>query len=334
MATLRKQDDVHDHTSPESENENQGELLPSDSRSLFDSIKEINEQGHEEWSARRLQPLLGYGAWHRFLKVIETAMIAAKLSGHDVEANFSLSGEVSGTRGPSRLDYRLSRLACYLIAMRGDSHKKPIAHALTYFAFQTRKQEIAEQAADHSPTDLVNLSDVRAIKQVYQAFGAALAKIDEQAALIEREQTARMIEAAGRQAAEEENEILLPKAAQADHHRAADGLMTFGDFANKLNAFAQQNYGVRVYHKEVWDFAGEMGLIIRGNTVRKNRPTSFATLKDYVRESESEHVDSKGKLHTNHTSRLTPRGDGWLWDRAVRRIEHFNTLKPVKAGAA
>lgn len=78
----------------------------------FDAIREINEAGIEEWSARRLQPILGYGAWHRFLKVIEAAMIATRLSGHDVDINFSLSGEVSGTRGPSRLDYRLSRYAC------------------------------------------------------------------------------------------------------------------------------------------------------------------------------------------------------------------------------
>jgi hypothetical protein len=138
---------VDNRTSPDPEHENRGELLPSVGRSPFDAIKEYNDQGHEEWSARRVQPFLGYGAWHRFLKIIESAMTAARLSGDDVEANFSPTGEVSGTRGPSRLDYRLSRYACYLIAMRGDSHKAEIAQALKYFAIQTRKQEIAEERA-------------------------------------------------------------------------------------------------------------------------------------------------------------------------------------------
>jgi len=142
------------------------------------------------------------------------------------------------------------------------------------------------------------------------------------------------IEAAGRQAAEEEIAVLEPKAAEADHHRAADGCMAIGDFANKLKAWALQNGGVRILHEDVWDFLGDIGLIIRGNTIRKNQPTSFATERDYVRTKTSRYPTRTRGEQVSTSSRLTPAGEGWAWDRAVKRLNDFGSLHKPMGGAA
>lgn len=157
------------------------------------------------------------------------------------------------------------------------------------------------------------------------------------AAELEAREAAEMraaIERAGREAAEEENAILGPKAAEADHHRAADGCMAIGDFANKLKAWALQNCGVRILHEEVWDFLGEIGLLIRGNTIRKNEPTSFATERDFVRTKTTRYPTKTRGERVSTSPRLTTPGAGWAWDRAVTRLSDFGTLRKPMGGAA
>lgn len=117
--------------------------FPGD-ESPFDKIRRIDAFGREYWSARELMPFLGYSKWHNFARVIEQAMTAAGLSGVDLAANFPATGKVSGSRGPSQVDYELSRYGAYLTAMRGDSHKQEIADALTYFAVRTHQAETAQ----------------------------------------------------------------------------------------------------------------------------------------------------------------------------------------------
>ena len=105
-------------------------------------------KGIECWSARELQAILGYAKWDNFLKVIDKAKIACESSGVAVADHFAGIGKmIELAKGARREvdDMALTRYACYLIAQNGDTTKAEIAFAQTYFAVQTRKQEIIEQ---------------------------------------------------------------------------------------------------------------------------------------------------------------------------------------------
>ena len=115
----------------------------------FDSI--INTEENEKieyWYARDLQALLGYTQWRNFLEVMKKAMISCESAGFTVSDHFAeVSKMIKLAKGAERKvqDYMLTRYGCYLIAQNGDSKKEEIAFAQTYFAVQTRKQEIIEE---------------------------------------------------------------------------------------------------------------------------------------------------------------------------------------------
>ncbi|RKF38657.1 DNA damage-inducible protein D [Paraburkholderia fungorum] len=116
----------------------------------FESIRQVNDDDSEFWFARDLAPLLEYQDWRNFLQVIEKAKTACERSGHPAQDHF---GEVTkmvplgsgATRGIT--DYTLSRYACYLIVQNGDPSKSVIANGQTYFALQTRRQELSDDKA-------------------------------------------------------------------------------------------------------------------------------------------------------------------------------------------
>ena len=113
---------------------------------LFEDIKHIDEYGNEYWFARELMPVLEYDKWNNFHSVIKHAQ-KAKINAEASKINdFTEVGKIVQTGALSRkiIDYRLSRYACYLIAMNGDPRKKAIALAQTYFAVKTRQQELSE----------------------------------------------------------------------------------------------------------------------------------------------------------------------------------------------
>ena len=112
----------------------------------FESIKHIDEYGNEYWEARELQEILEYKEWRLFANVIEKAQIACAASKNDINSHFGVYSKIveAGIAKKPVIDYKLSRYACYLIAQNGDSKKEEIAFAQTYFAVQTRKQEIIE----------------------------------------------------------------------------------------------------------------------------------------------------------------------------------------------
>ena len=115
---------------------------------IFDDIKHIDEFGNEYWEAREIQQILNYKEWRKFENVINKAKIACDNSKVKIEEHFvQVDKTIKMPKNASKniKDYKLSRYACYLIAQNGDSRKKTIALAQTYFAIQTRKQELSEK---------------------------------------------------------------------------------------------------------------------------------------------------------------------------------------------
>ena len=117
----------------------------------FEEIKEIDGNGVEFWRARNLFPLLGYATWQAFDEVVVRAAKAALKSGQIVENHFSQLTKMVDIGSSSKRavkDWKLDRYACYLIAQNGDSKIPQIAQAQTYFAVQTRRQEIFDKLSD------------------------------------------------------------------------------------------------------------------------------------------------------------------------------------------
>lgn len=113
----------------------------------FESIKKIDKNGNEFWLARQLQPLLEYASWDKFMKVIQKAKESCHRSGQKEANHFSQVGKMVdiGTGARREIsDVCLSRYACYLIVQNGDPSKSVIANGQSYFAIQTRRQELSD----------------------------------------------------------------------------------------------------------------------------------------------------------------------------------------------
>jgi DNA-damage-inducible protein D len=169
----------------------------------FEQIKRIGEQGNEFWYARELAPVLEYVQWRNFSKVLDRAMLACRNSGFNISDHFAevsktvempskqskeqetdfgfadlsktkklpiLEGfqEVEKIKTKSITDYKLTRYACYLIVQNGDPRKEIIAIGQTYFAIQTRRQEVADyfNQLDEDNKRLVIRGDVKQWNQM------------------------------------------------------------------------------------------------------------------------------------------------------------------------
>ena len=154
----------------------------------FEAIKHINDDGIEFWYARELAPVLDYLRWENFSKAINRAMLACQNSGFSLDDHFrEVTKMVELGSGSQRniKDYVLSRYACYLIVQNGDPRKESIALGQTYFAIQTRRQEIADtfNQLDEDSRRLVIRGDIR-------QWNSLLAEAAHRAGITEQEEYA------------------------------------------------------------------------------------------------------------------------------------------------
>ena len=153
----------------------------------FEDIKNIRADGSEFWYARELALVLDYTKWENFHKVIKRAMIACENSGHDVSCDFPEVRKIvsAGVTSKPKLDYELTRYACYLIVQNGDPRKEVIALGQTYFAIQTYRQEVADRfnQLDEDSRRLVVRGDIKQWNQL-------LAETARQAGVITNEEFA------------------------------------------------------------------------------------------------------------------------------------------------
>ena len=137
----------------------------------FEEIKKIREDGTEYWNARELSEVLQYKKWENFAKVIDRAKLACNNSGFEIQDHFPevrKMVEIGSNTLRELLDYELSRYACYLIVQNGDPRKEVIALGQTYFAIQTRRQEVADyfNQLDEDNKRLVIRGDIKQWNQM------------------------------------------------------------------------------------------------------------------------------------------------------------------------
>jgi DNA-damage-inducible protein D len=124
------------------------EILANSLNKDFESIKKVDKNGVEYWHARELMAILGYPKWEKAEEVIGRAAAACINSGEDVDNHFhqTVKMVLIGSEAVRKVgDWKLDRYACYLVAQNGDSSKPEVAQAQTYFAVQTRRQEVFKQ---------------------------------------------------------------------------------------------------------------------------------------------------------------------------------------------
>ena len=137
----------------------------------FEAIKHVSDEGNEFWYARELAPILEYVQWRNFAKVLDRAMLACKNSGYAVIDHFaevSKTIKMPKTATKRVVDFELTRYACYLIVQNGDPRKEVIALGQTYFAIQTRRQEVADyfNQLDEDNKRLVIRGDIKQWNQM------------------------------------------------------------------------------------------------------------------------------------------------------------------------
>jgi DNA-damage-inducible protein D len=113
----------------------------------LDGVRKLSKNGGEYWMGREIQPILGYDKWENFRNVIQKAAEACAAAGIEKKYHFLDTGKViTAGKGAKmeRGDYYLTRYGCYLVAMNGEPSKPEIAAAQTYFAIQTRRQELSD----------------------------------------------------------------------------------------------------------------------------------------------------------------------------------------------
>ncbi len=137
----------------------------------FEAIKHLSDDGNEFWYARELAMILEYIQWRNFVKVLDRAKLSCKNSGYAITDHFAeVSKTITMPKTATKqvVDYKLTRYACYLIVQNGDPRKEVIALGQTYFAIQTRRQEVADyfNQLDEDNKRLVIRGDIKQWNQM------------------------------------------------------------------------------------------------------------------------------------------------------------------------
>lgn len=271
----------------------------------LDDLKVITLTDGEVWSARDLMVFAGYDRWERFSDAITRAVASVNTTGLDASLHFRGTAKSSPMpNGGFRQveDVELTRYGCYILFQNADARKPEIAAMQSYFAVQTRRQELTVPAA---------LTDDEIVAQALQITSRRVAALEVRVAELE------------------------PVAAESMTYRQSAGLRTIQDLANDLRTHALSNLdGVKVMQNDVYDQAGRLGLIIRGDTVRNNQPTAQAIKAGWVKPARKEIEHNDGSTSTKQFARLTPKGGARLWDGCLNYITEHGTLTIQKAVAA
>lgn len=290
-----------------------GGPIQDPNRSPFDVIRRVDADG-EHWRGRELMPLLGYEKWERFADMVERAVVsidaAARLpeetAGHHV--SHRREAVAGGLPGAVRADYRLTRYGAYMTSLNGDVRKKQVAAAQRYFVMQARRAELS------AANPVIELDELAAAERYVLA-------IKEKRAAIARAEIAEAHVAE-----------LVPRAAQADHQRKAQGLATVATFCTDLQLWARENHGVKLLHDEIRDYLGDIHFVIRAGS-RRNEPYAEAVKAGHVRQVKGVYDTTNHGSFETVATRLTPKGWGYAWDRAVMRLAEHGSLKPITAVA-